>query len=98
MKIAVSNLDFNTSKEKLRAAFAVYGSVAPVLIDSARFTDQFRSLASVEMGIQHEATRAIDALNGSRVDGRRLSVRESSPKPRYGRRRHVEDRWWKRRV
>jgi len=98
MQIAVSNLDFNTNKEQLRAAFAIYGNVTAVLIDSDRFTDQFRSLASIEMGIRPQGTRAIDALNGSRIDGRRLVVTESSPKPRYGRRRHVEDRWWKRRV
>ena len=41
MNIAVSNLDFNTNKEQLRAAFAVYGSVAAVMIDSDRFTDSF---------------------------------------------------------
>lgn len=98
MDISVSNLDFNTTREQLRSAFAVYGAVTAVSIASDRFTDQYRSLAFIQMKNDGDAKRAIQVLNGRLVGGRCLNVGQQYPTPRYGHARHIEDRWWKRRV
>jgi len=96
--ISVRNLDFSTTQEQLRAAFAVHGSVASVSIATDRFTDQYRGLASIQMGNNEEAESAIRALNGKLVGGRRLAVDQLCPAKHYGPARHIEDRRWKRRV
>jgi RNA recognition motif-containing protein len=96
--ICVSNLDFNTTREQLRAAFAAYGAVTTVSIASDRFTDQYRCLGFIQMKNDGDGNRAIQVLNGKLVGGRCLNVGQQCPAPRYGHARHIEDRWWKRRV
>ena len=98
MNIFVGNLDFNTTREQLRAAFAAYGTVTSASISNDRFTDQYRGLACVHMKNDREAETAIQVFNGRLVGGRRLTVGEQCPISRYGHTRHIEDRWWKRRV
>lgn len=98
MDISVGNLDFNTTREQLRAAFAVYGPVTSASIASDRFTDQYRGLACIQMRNDDDARRAIQVLNGRLVGGRCLTVGQQRSTPRYGHAGHIEDRWWKRRV
>lgn len=98
VNIYVSNLDFNTSKEQLRNAFAAYGAVKTVSIAANRFTDQYRSVASVEMIDDQEGQNAVKCMNGRNLAGRRITAIDSKSKRLHGRSRNVEDRWWKRRV
>jgi RNA recognition motif-containing protein len=98
VNISIRNLDFNTTRDQLRAAFAAYGPVTSASIASDRFTDQYRGIGSIQMKNDNDAKRAIQVLNGRLVAGRCLSVGEQCPTPRYGHAQHIEDRWWKRRV
>jgi len=98
VNIYVSNLDFNTSKEQLRAAFAAYGVVKTASIAAYRFTDQYRSVGSVEMIDDQEGQNAVERMNGRNLAGRRITAIDSRSRKLHGRNRNVEDRWWKRRV
>ncbi len=87
MNIYVGNLAYKMSEEDLRAAFEAFGTV-----DSARFvtdreTGRSKGFGFVEMPNQDEALAAINALNGTELFGRTVTVNEARPReerPRTG--------------
>lgn len=78
--IFVGNLDFNTSEDELRKLFEAYGQVDRVSILTDRETGRSRGFGFVEMINAEEGEKAIAALNGSDVGGRKLNVNEARPK------------------
>jgi cold-inducible RNA-binding protein len=80
MKIYVGNLSYSTTEERLREAFAGYGEVEEVTILSDRDTGRPRGFGFVTMPNNEEATAAIEALNESELDGRKLKVNEARAK------------------
>lgn len=79
MKIYVGNLSFETSESSLRDAFAAHGDVAEVAVITDRDTGRPRGFAFVTMP-ESAARAAIDALNGTELDGRTLNVNEARAK------------------
>jgi RNA recognition motif-containing protein len=84
MRIYVGNMSFSTTEETLREAFEQHGAVDNVTIVTDRDTGRPRGFGFVEMGNNEEAQRAIDALNGTELDGRTLTVNEARPQERRG--------------
>jgi cold-inducible RNA-binding protein len=82
--IFVGNLDFNTSEEELRQLFEAYGQVDRVSIMTDRDTGRSRGFGFVEMANAEDGEKAIAALNGSQVGGRKLNVNEARPKAERG--------------
>ena len=82
--IFVGNLNFQTTQDDLRAAFAPYGTVDNVNVITDRDTGQPRGFAFVEMANRSEADAAISALNGAELNGRAMNVNEARPKPQGG--------------
>ena len=85
MNIYVGNLPYGTRDDDLRSAFEAHGAVdsARVIID--RETQQSRGFGFVEMTNDDEARAAIEAMDGSDLDGRALKVNEARPRePRGG--------------
>ena len=82
--IFVGNLDFAATESSIRALFEPYGNVDRVSLITDRDTGRSRGFAFVEMGDAGEAERAIAALNGSEVGGRKLNVNEARPKAEGG--------------
>ena len=78
--IFVSNLSISTSEQALRALFAAFGQVLSVNVVNDRDTEVPRGFAFIEMGSDAEAQAAIAALDGTIVDGRRVSVNQARPK------------------
>ncbi len=78
--IFVGNLDFNTSEDQLRELFAVYGQVDRVSLMTDRDTGRSRGFGFVEMTSAEDGEKAIAALNGSELGGRKLNVNEARPK------------------
>ena len=78
--IFVGNLSFATTEDTLRSLFAPYGAVDRVNIVTDRDTGQPRGFAFIEMSIDSEGNSAINALNGTDLDGRSLNVNEARPK------------------
>ena len=80
MNIYVGNLSWNLKDQDLQNLFAPYGEVASAKIVSDKFTNRSKGFGFVEMANDDEARTAIDALNGTEVDGRNIVVNESRPK------------------
>ena len=84
MKIFVGNMSFGTDENTLRELFSQHGEVEEVTIITDRDTGRPRGFAFVTMRDATQAQAAIEALNGTRIDGRALSVNEARPRPAGG--------------
>jgi RNA recognition motif-containing protein len=78
MNIYVGNISWGLEDQDLENVFAEYGTVTSAKIIKDRATGRSRGFGFVEMSDGGEA--AIEALNGTEVDGRELVVNESRPK------------------
>ena len=78
--IFIGNLDFSTTEDQLRALFAAHGAVETVTLVTDRDTGQPRGFAFLEMTNDSEAEKAIQALNGTLLGGRTLTIEEARPK------------------
>ena len=78
MRIYVGNLPFAVDSEQLRLTFAEYGEIesAEVIFD---YTGRSRGIAFVRMASNSDALDAIESLNGTMLDGRRIQVSEALP-------------------
>jgi RNA recognition motif-containing protein len=68
----VANLDETVTADDLRALFAAHGEVAAVEISTEPHVNE--PIAVVEMATEKQATRALNALNGMELAGKRLYV------------------------
>lgn len=83
--IYVGNLSFNTSDASLQQAFEAHGAVSRVKVITDRETGRPRGFAFVEMPNDDEGNAAIQALNGTQLDNRSLTVNEARERqPRGG--------------
>ena len=78
-KIYVGGLPFSTTDGALQELFSPHGTVESARVITDKFTGQSRGFGFVEMGSNDEAQKAIEALNGTEVDGRTLTVNEARP-------------------
>ena len=78
MNIYVGNISWGLTDQDLENVFAEHGTVTSAKIITDRATGRSRGFGFVEMSDGAEA--AIEALNGTEVDGRELVVNESIPK------------------
>jgi len=80
MNIYVGNLSWGLKDQDLANLFAPYGEVSSAKIVTDKFTQRSKGFGFVEMADDAQAQAAIDALNGSEIEGRNLVVNESRPK------------------
>ena len=80
MNIYVGNLSYSTQDDDLRDAFAAYGEVASARVIADRDTGRSRGFGFVEMTNSGEAQAAINALNGTDLQGRTISANEARPR------------------
>ena len=79
-KIYVGNLSFNTTEDQLTELFGQHGSVQSASIVTDRYSGRSRGFGFIEMSDDAEAQAAIEALNGTELEGRVLNVNEARPK------------------
>ncbi len=79
-KLFVGNLSFNTTENDLQDAFAAHGTVVETNLMMDKMSGRPRGFAFVTMSTPEEAQKAIDALNGSQLDGRALTVNIARPR------------------
>ncbi len=72
--IFVGNLPFSTSSPDLEQLFSRHGAVSRAQVITDRETGRSRGFGFVEMDDDDEARQAIEALNGSDIDGRKINV------------------------
>lgn len=83
-KIYVGNLPFSANSDEIRELFAAHGTVINVNLISDRETGRPRGFGFVEME-DEDATRAIEAINGTEFGGRTLNVNEARERQGGGR-------------
>jgi cold-inducible RNA-binding protein len=79
-KLFVGNLSFNTDERRLEELFQSVGPVDTVNIVRDQMTGRARGFAFVEMQTDADAQNAIQRLNDTELDGRKLAVNEARPK------------------
>jgi len=83
--IYIGNLDYSVTEEQLRALFVAHGAVESTTVVRDRDTGQPRGFAFLEMTHDADADKAIQALNGTLLGDRALTVNEARPKAVRGR-------------
>ncbi len=85
-RLYVGNLSFDTTQDTLVTAFEQDGrKVKDVKVVTDRDTGRPRGFAFVEMSNDQEAQAAIQAMDGTELDGRTLKVNEAQERrPRGG--------------
>jgi len=79
--IFVGNLSYGATEESVKSLFETHGAVDRVNIITDRDSGQPRGFGFVEMPNDAEADRAIAALNGMEMGGRKLNINEARPRP-----------------
>jgi len=73
-RVYVGNVNFRTTEDGLRALFSSHGEVISVRMITDRETGRYRGFSFVEMATEEQANNAVEALNGTELDGRPLKV------------------------
>ena len=85
--IYVGGLPYSVTDQELQEAFAPHGTVESAKVITDKYTGDSRGFGFVEMSTQEEAEKAIEALNGTELGGRTLTVNMARPRgdrPRGG--------------
>lgn len=82
-KLYVGNLPFTATEDSVRALFTPHGTVESLSLITDRDTGQPRGFGFVEMS-NADASRAMQALNGTDFNGRTLKINEAQDRPRTG--------------
>jgi len=78
-KLYVGSLPYSTTDAQLTDLFSQHGAVTSARVIADKFTGQSRGFGFVEMATSEEAQRAIEALNGTKLEQRTLVVNEAKP-------------------
>jgi RNA recognition motif-containing protein len=78
-KIYVGSLSYDTTDDGLNTVFSAIGTVLSAVVIKDRETGRSKGFGFVEMESEEDVQKAIDALDGSELDGRKLRVNKSVP-------------------
>ncbi len=81
MNIYVGNLSWSMTDDDLNNLFSQYGAVTSAKILKDKVSGRSKGFGFVEMDDDEAARTAIANLNDQEVQGRKLKVNESQPKP-----------------
>jgi cold-inducible RNA-binding protein len=79
-KLYIGNLSHRTTAATLLKLFGAIGKVVSVNLVTDPITGRSRGFAFVKMAKKSTARKAIDQLNGRRVDGRNIKVTAERPR------------------
>lgn len=82
IELYVGNLSYDMTDPDLEKAFSVFGKVLSARIIKNKFNERSKGYGFVEMGGQSGADKAVKAMNGKDVLGRKLVVNEARSKSR----------------
>jgi cold-inducible RNA-binding protein len=84
MKLYVGNLPYDTTEAQLSDMFAAHGTPSSAKVIMDRDTGRSKGFGFVEFENDSEAKAATEALNGTDLGGRSLTVSEARPRPESG--------------
>jgi len=77
MNIYAGSLHFKMNEAELKELFEEYGEVTSAKIIFDKYSGKSKGFGFVEMPNEAEAKKAIEELNGSEIQGRKIIVNES---------------------
>jgi RNA recognition motif-containing protein len=83
-RLYVGNLAYSMGDGELQQLFEPHGTVNSAQVIMDRDTGRSKGFGFVEMASDEEAQKAIEALHGTQIEGRTLTVNEARPKPEGG--------------
>jgi RNA recognition motif-containing protein len=86
-RIYVGGLPYSATEQDIQNLFSAHGTVASVSLITDKYTGQAKGFGFVEMSTDAESQSAINALNGTLMNGRNLTVNEAKARedrPRSG--------------
>ena len=83
-KLYVGNLSYRVDSDMLADFFSPHGTVESAQVISDRDTGQSKGFGFVEMGSPDEARTAMEALDGTEIEGRAIRVNEAKPREDRG--------------
>ena len=78
-KLYVGSLPYSITEEELKEIFVPFGAVTSSRIIIDRMTGKSKGFGFVEMEMEGDAEKAIEAVHGSEVHGRTLIVNIAHP-------------------
>jgi RNA recognition motif-containing protein len=78
-KLYFGGLPYSVTEGQLQEIFAAHGTLESAKVITDKFAGRPRGFGFVEMSSGGEAQRAIQALNGTELGGRTLTVNEAKP-------------------
>jgi len=79
MNIFVAQLPSRVNEAMLEALFAKFGTVESARVVYDRVTGQSKKYGFITMPNDEEAQKAIDTLNDSELDGKKIVVKKADP-------------------
>ncbi len=79
-KLFVGSLPWATDDQKLNEMFSQFGTVNSATVLKDKMTGRSRGFGFVEMADDAAADEAVNKLNGSDMDGRKIVVNEARPR------------------
>ncbi len=83
-KLFVGGLSWNTTDDGLRQAFERFGQIAEAKVITDRETGRSRGFGFVTFSQDESAEQAINEMNGSQLEGRRIQVNEAQERAPRG--------------
>ena len=80
MNIYVGNLDFEVNENELEEIFNEFGTVSTSRIITDKYSGRSKGFGFISMEDDQEAELAIEKLNGTMLDNRKLVVNEAKPR------------------
>lgn len=78
-KLFVGGINYRTTDDGLKNAFAQAGEVVSARVISDKMTGRSRGFGFVEMASDEDAQKAIEMWNNKELDGRAIIVNEARP-------------------
>jgi len=89
-RLFVGNLPFSLTQEGLKNLFSKYGALGETVVVTNKFNGRSKGFGFVTVEDDAQAANAIAEMNGSDLEGRKITVNEATPfdpnKPRPERR------------
>jgi len=83
-KLFVGGLSWNTDDNGLKGAFDRFGEVVEAKVITDRDTGRSRGFGFVTFAEGEAASKAVEEMDGTDLDGRTIRVNEAHDKPRDG--------------
>ena len=80
-RLFVGGIPYTITDSQLNEMFAQVGAVVSATVITDRMTGRSKGFGFVEMEKDEDADKAIQTLNGTEIEGRKIAVNEARPRP-----------------